>query len=199
VRREAEHAPVAKKSYSKPRCISRSPSELVQLLRERLSAQVQSRNVRSPAIERPTPILLVQDYGGDSRSIQDAARRQNLRGRSCEAASGSELVRMVSRGSERTGAERSDFLVLDLRAHGGNAPAILREINSEPIFGGVPLAILTSADFATELAERELRAARCAWQMSGVSDPAQVVQALKAVLRLWADGQKLPASSQSVP
>jgi hypothetical protein len=106
---------------------------------------------------------------------------------------------MVSRGSERTGAERSDFLVLDLRVHGGNVPAILREISSEPIFGGVPLAILTSAGFATELAERELRAVRGAWRMSGVSDPAQVVHALKAVLRLWAEGRRLRVSSKSAP
>jgi hypothetical protein len=74
---------------------------------------------------------------------------------------------------------------------------ILREISSEPIFGDVPLVILTSADFATELAEGELRAARGAWRMCEVSDPAQVVQALKAVLQLWAEGQKLPASSNS--
>src|SRR6202042_1402586 len=86
VRREAEHAHVAKKSYSKPQCISRSPSELVHLLRENLSAQVQSRNVTPPTIEGLTPILLVQGYGGDSRSIEDAARSQNLRGRSCDAA-----------------------------------------------------------------------------------------------------------------
>ena len=199
VRREAEHAHVAKKSYSKPQCISRSPSELVHLLRERLSAQVQSRNVTPPTIEGLTPILLVQGYGGDPRSIEDAARSQNLRGRSCDTARGSELVRMVSRGSERTGAEQSDFLVLDLRVHGGNAPAILREISSEPIFGGVPLTILTSAGFGTQLAEREVRAARCAWRMSEVSDPAQVVRALQAVLRLWAEGRKLRASSKSAP
>ena len=199
MRREAEHAHVAKKSYSKPQCISRSPSELVHLLRERLSAQVQSRNVRSTTIERLTPILLVQSYGGDSRSIEDAARSQSLRGRSCDAGSGSGLVRVLSPGSERTGAEQSDFLVLDLRVHGGYAPAILREISSEPILGGVPLAILTSAGFATELAKRELRAARCAWRMSGVSDPVQVVLALQALLRLWAEGRKLRASSTSAP
>ena len=199
MRREAEHAHVAKKSYSKPQCISRSPAEFVHLLRESLSAQVQSRNGRSPTSEQLTPILFVQGYGGDSRSIEDAARRQNLRGRSCDAARGSELDRMVSRSSERTGAEWSDFLVLDLRAHGGNIPAILREISSEPILGGVPLAILTSAGFATELAKRELRAARCAWRMSGVSDPVQVVLALQALLRLWAEGRKLRASSTSAP
>ena len=199
MRREAERAHVAKKSYSKPQCISRSPAEFVHRLRESLSAQVQSPNETSRTREQLTPILFVQGYGGDSRSIEDAARRQNLRGRSCDAASGSELDHTVSRGSERTDAERSDFLVLDLRAHGGNIPAILREINSEPIFGGVPLAILTSAGFATELAEWELRAGRCAWRMSGVSDPAQVVEALQAVLRLWAEGRKLPASSKSAP
>ena len=194
MRREAEHAHVAKKSYSKPLCISRSPAEFVHLLRERLSAQVQSRNGRPPTSEPLTPILFVQGYGGDSRSIEDAGRRENLRGRSCDAAGGSELDRMVSRDSEQ-----SDFLVLDLRAHRGNISAILREISSEPIFGGVPLAILTSGGFATELVERELRAARCAWRMSEVSDPAQVVRALQAVLRLWAEGRKLRASSKSAP
>jgi CheY-like chemotaxis protein len=150
-----------------------------------------------PTAERIAPILLVQDYRGNSGSIENAARSENLYGHSCDAATGSELVRLLSRLSEWTSAERPDFLVLDLRAHAGNAPAILREISSEPILGDVPLVILTSAGFATELAQRELRAASSAWRMCGVSDPAQVVEALKAVSQLWGEGQKLPASSYS--
>ena len=186
-----------RKSYSRPQCVSKSVPEIAHLLHENLPARPSSRKRAMPTTERVAPILLVQDYRGDSRSIQDTARSENLHGHSCEAASGSELVRLLSRHLEWTSAERPDFLVLDLRVHAGNAPAILREIRSEPIFGNVPLVILTSAGFATELAVRELRAARGAWRMCGVSDPAQVVQALKAVLRLWAEGQKLPVSSNS--
>jgi CheY-like chemotaxis protein len=194
VRREAECARVAKKSYSKPQCVSNSALEMVHRLQEKIAAQLSSRRPGTSAAERVAPILLVQDYRGDSRAIQDAARSEGLRGHSWDAASGSELARLLSRHLEWTGAARPDFLVLDLRVHDRKAPAILREICSEPIFGDLPLAILTSSGFASELAERELRSAPGAWRMSGVSDPAQVAQALKAVLRLSAEALKLSPS-----
>ena len=184
MRREAKRGRVAIKSYSEPPCVSKSTPEMEHLLQEKIAAQRSSGKPGTSVAERAAPILLVQDYRGDSRAIQDAARSEGLHGHSCDAASGSELVRLLSRHLEWTGAERPDFLVLDLRVHNGNAPAILREISSEPVFSDIPLAILTSAGFATELAERELRAAPGAWRMSAVSDPAQVAQALKAVLRL---------------
>lgn len=195
MRRAAQRARVAKKSYSKPQYASASTPEIARLLQEKIAARPSSGNPHASAGERVAPILLVQDYRSDSRAIQDAARTAGLHGHSCDAASGSELVRLVSRHLEWTATERPDFLVLDLRIHDGNAPAILREISSEPIFGDVPLVILTSAGIGTELAERELRAAPGAWRMTGVSDPAQVAQALKEVLRLWTE---LPKPSPSL-
>jgi hypothetical protein len=75
------------------------------------------------AAERIAPILLVQVYRAESGSIQDAARSENLHGHSCDAAGGSELVRLLSRHLEWTSAERPDFLVLGLRVHHENAPA----------------------------------------------------------------------------
>jgi CheY-like chemotaxis protein len=194
---ERPGTPTRRKNYSKPQCVSKSVPGIAHLLHEKLAAHPSSVKRAMSTSERIAPILLVQDYRGDSRSIQDAVRSENLHGHSCDAASGSDLVRLLSQQLEWTSAERPDFLVLDLRVHYENSPAILSEIRSEPVFGDVPLVILTSARFATELAERELRATRGTWRMCGVSDPAQVVQALKAVLQLWAEGQRLPASSNS--
>jgi CheY-like chemotaxis protein len=192
VRREAEHAHPAPKDYSKPECIPKSTSETAHLLRDRLSAQLPPGKFSSPTDGRLTPILLVQDYGGDSRSIQDAARSENLHGHSCTDASDSELVHMLCKEMEWSGAPRPDFLVLDLRFHEGKGPRIVREIRTEFRLADVPLAILTTGGSETEFSA--LSGAHNTWRMSGVSDPARVVQALRAVLHLWAEVLKLSPS-----
>jgi CheY-like chemotaxis protein len=197
VRREAERAHVAKKSYSKPQCISRSPAEIVHLLREKLSVQLESRKLGSPTDERFTPIRLLEDCGGDSRAIQDAARSEDLHGHSCADATDPELVHMLCQDPEWSGAPRPDFLVLDLRVHGRAGPEIVRKMRSQFKLGDVPLAILTTGGSETGGSETEFLASSGAhntWRMSGVSDPAQVVQALRAVLHLWAEVLKLSPS-----
>ncbi len=192
MRREAERAHNARSSYSKPQCISRSSAEMVHLLREKLSAQLQPGQLSSLTDERFTPILLVQDYRGDSRSIQDAARSRNLHGPSCADATDAELVQMLCQDLEWTGGARPDFLILDLRIRGGEGPEIVRRMRSQFKLGDVPLAILTTGDSETEFS------ASCSghntWRMSGVSDPAQVVQALGAILQVWANVLKLSPS-----
>jgi two-component system response regulator len=99
---------------------------------------------------------------------------------------------MLCKEMEWSGAPRPDFLVLDLRFHEGKGPRIVREIKTEFRLADVPLAILTTGGSETEFSA--LSGAHNTWRMSGVSDPAQVVQALRAVLHLWAEVLKLSPS-----
>ncbi len=194
MRREAKHAHLPKKGYTKPECIARSPAEIADFLRERLLALVHSRKPGSPTHQRLTPILLAQGYLHDSASIQDAAGRANLHGYSCADASDSELVRLPFQELEwsGSGAARPDFLLLDLRMSGKDGPEIVRKIRSRFNLGDLPLAILTAA--GSETAFLEICGKHNTWRISGVSDPAQVVEGLQAVLQLWADVLKLSPS-----
>lgn len=193
MRTETDRPRITRKSYSKPQCLAKSAPEIAHLLHEKLAAQLPCGDRQICAGERLAPILLVQDYSGGSRSIQDVARSQNLRGCSCADADSSGLVAMLRQDFQSAGAEGPDFLVLDLRAEQRSAAELVREIRSESRLGGVPLVILIAGDSDCEVS-------RCcdaggAWRMSGVSDPAQVVQALQAVLHLWAEVVKLSPSA----
>ncbi|MGA9471335.1 MAG: hypothetical protein WBV36_02655 [Terriglobales bacterium] len=189
MRTETDRPRISRKSYSKPQCIAKSAPEIAYLLHEKLAAQLPSGNRQMCADERFAPILLVQDYSGDSRSIQDVARSQNLRGCSCADADSSGLVAILRQDFQRAGAEGPDFLILDLSAEQEGATELVRKISSESRLGGIPLVILTSGDSDSE-------ASGCcdvggAWRIRGVSDPAAVVQALQGVLHLWAEVLKL--------
>ncbi|MFZ0884568.1 MAG: hypothetical protein WAN14_14310 [Candidatus Acidiferrales bacterium] len=185
MRTETDRPRITRKSYSKPQWVANSAPEIAHLLHEKLAAQLPSGNRLMCADERLAPILLVQDYSGDSRSIEDVARSQNLRGCSYADADGSGLVAILGHDFQRAGAEVPDFLILDLSAEQGGATELVRKISSESRLGGIPLVILTSGDSESE-------ASGCgdaggAWRIRGVSDPAAVVQALQAVLHLWAE------------
>jgi hypothetical protein len=65
-------------------------------------------------------------------------------------------------------------------------------VRSQFKLGDVPLAILTTGGSQTESSAPG--DAHNTWRMSAVSDPAQVVQALRAVLHLWAEVLKLSPS-----
>jgi CheY-like chemotaxis protein len=171
VRREAERTRFARKSYTKPECVSRSPAKMPHLLRERLVAQLQPGKLSSLIDERFTPVLLVEDYRGNSRSIQDAARSENLHGLSCADASDSGLVHMLCQDLEWSGGARPDFLVLDLRVSGGDGPEIVRKTRKQFNLADVPLAILTTGDSEFEFTASS--GEHNTWRISRVSDPAR--------------------------
>lgn len=189
---ETDRPRIARKSYDKPQCVAKSAPEIVHLLHEKLAAQLPFGKRQIRAGERLAPILFVQDYSGDSRSIQDVVRSQNLRGGLCAAADSSGLVGRLRQDFQRAGAEGPDFLVLDLSAEQRSAIEVVRTIRSESRLGGVPLVILTTGECDSEVS------GYCdvggAWRISGVADPARVVQALRAVLHLWAEVLKLSPS-----
>jgi CheY-like chemotaxis protein len=190
LRTERDRPRLARKSYSKPECVAQSAPEIAHLLHEKLAAQLPSGKRQMCGGERLAPILFVQDYSGSSRSIQDVAESQNLRSCSCAAPDSSASVGRLCEDFQRAGADRPDFLVFDLRAAEGNTTELQREIRSEARLDGVPLVILTSGDSDSEA----LGCRDGAWRITGVSDPAQVVQALRALLHLWAQVLKLSPS-----
>lgn len=192
MRTEAERARPARKAYHKPECISKSASEIAHFLGDQLSAQLQSGKLSSLGDGRFTPILLVQDYPGDSRSIQDAARRANFYGHACADAPDSELVHRLCWDLEWSGAARPDFFVLDLRVCVVDGPEIVRKMRKQFKLADIPLAILTTGDSESEFSASY--GAPNTWRVSGVSGPAQVIEALRAVLHLWAEVLKLSPS-----
>jgi len=185
VYREAEGVHVARKSYAKPECVSRSASQTAHLLHDRISQKGAPPRRGSPTVEALTPILLVRGYRGDAKSIQDAAWNRNLNGHSYAVPSGAELTHMLCKDLEWNGAARPDFFLLDLRLHAGASSDVVRNIRTESRLGDIPLAILAGEGSAGELSED--CSARHIWRVSGLSDPVQLVEALLAVLHLWVE------------
>lgn len=189
MRAETDRPGIATRGYSKPQCVARSASEIAHLLNEKLTAQPLSGNRAICAGERLAPVLFVQGYTGDARSIQEEARSQNLRGCLCQAADSSGLVGRLPQEWQDLGAEEPDFLVLDLGADEASACEVVRKIRNESRLCGVALVILARG--VCDSGVSECCDVGGAWWMNRISEPAQVVRALRAVLRLWAEVLKL--------
>jgi len=151
-------------------------------------------DMRSSIDESLAPILIVQRYTGSAISIRRTAGGKKIHGHLALGGSPltsvghSRLVHIACREPQCNDAIRPDFLLLDIRFPGANAGKILREASNESLFGSVPLVVLTTAELDAEFSSFcNQYGARL---MTEPSDSAGVVQALSALLSLWAPVQE---------
>jgi CheY-like chemotaxis protein len=130
-----------KDPYRVPTCESRSVSEVAALIRKNLLAKHETRGLPLSAEELARPILVVENYQGDMRSMKQAFHEKGMQCHSGAATNDSELALIC----QVAGEVQPDALLLDLRRFKSAGHDVLEEIGGEPQLRRIPLVILVDS------------------------------------------------------
>ena len=136
---------------------------------------------------RLRPIVVVEDSDEDFDTILDAARRGGILHPIVRARSGTECLRLLRDGRDRT----TQLVLLDLNTPSDDGRDVLREVRGDDALGALPIVVLSASANARDLQFCYASGAN-AYHVKPV-DHALHLKVLQDIFAYWLGSVVLPA------
>lgn len=138
---------------------------------------------------RPPRILLIEDNPADARLVKECLCDQSPSAELMVAKDGEEGLRMLTEGMESR-RPLPDIVLLDLNMPRMDGHEVLREIKQNPSLRSLPVVVLTSSRYESDVRKAyDLQASSYVIKPGNLDD---LEAAIRSIINFWFGSARLP-------
>lgn len=150
----------------------------------------------SPAADRDSVLLLVEDNPGDVRLVEEVVGDHRSPDEFHVASDGDEALDFLYQRGDYADAPLPNLVLLDWNLPGTDGEEVLAELKNDPDRKHVPVVVITGSEFDREIAKAYRQQANACITKSGGSSA--YMETLREFRNFWLSGQRLPPPDPEV-